>query len=208
MDERLSRVEHVQAQLVKRVASLEDKVGHLVGWRLQEQYAKHAYAYFGQLMRRIRVLTPQEIEDRVLDALTPQEQKDLYETDLLLHGRLAVDTSRELVLAMEISSTIKLHDVQHASRRAELMRKAGYLCIPAVGGGAIVSQARRKASRLGVVVALDGSIQGWEEALSGLIAWASWQSIEHPGGRGVSAPCACDIMEAHSLTSWSRRWTI
>ncbi|MER3474116.1 MAG: hypothetical protein C4335_08805 [Armatimonadota bacterium] len=176
LEERQLALEERQARLEERFAALEERQARMEERqdRLEESHRLlvEIVNRMDERLSRVEhvVLTPQEIEDRVLDALTPQEQKDPYETDLLLHGRLAVDTSRELVLAMEISITIKLHDVQRASRRVDLMRKAGYLCIPAVGGGAIVSRARREASRLGVVVALDGSIQGWEEALSGLIA--------------------------------------
>lgn len=48
------------------------------------------------------------------------------------------------------------------------MRKAGFKCIPAVGGCEITKNALNEAERLRVAVLLDGGLQGWERALTSL----------------------------------------
>lgn len=58
-------------------------------WQLQEQYAKHIYAYFGHILRKLRVLTPADVEHLVRPSLTTEEVKDLFLADVIARGRLA-----------------------------------------------------------------------------------------------------------------------
>jgi hypothetical protein len=65
---------------------------------------------------------------------------------------------------MEVSGRIELNDVTRASRRADLLTKAGLPCVPAVGGEQIDPAVEERAGELGVAVAVDGDLTGWEAA--------------------------------------------
>ena len=86
--------------------------------------------------------------------------------DLLVRGRLrgAADEP-EVWLAVEVSAVVNGHDVERASRRARLLRKAGFPAIPVAAGEEITEDAEDLAKIERVALMRDGSILFWEEAL-------------------------------------------
>lgn len=167
-EQRFQRVEQELAELRKaidlfrqaaqeRFQKLEDEWAKLLGRYLEEQYAKHIYSYFGHVLRRMRLLTPSDIDDLVRPALTIAEVKDLFLADIIARGRLLEQPDQEVYLVMEVSRTVEESDVARARRRADLMRKAGLPCVAAVGGEQITEAGRLEAEHSQVLYTLEGN---------------------------------------------------
>jgi len=148
----------------QRFQRIEDRLGQLIGWRLEEEYAKHAYAYFGTYLRKIRRADMEEIFEKATQKLSITEVKDLSRADLILQGQLRFADQREVYLVMEVSATLDVNDVTRASRRADLLSRAGFPSIPVVGGEKMVPAVEDSARELDVAIALDGGLMGWEAA--------------------------------------------
>jgi chromosome segregation ATPase len=148
----------------QRFQRIEDRLGQLIGWRLEEEYAKHAYAYFGTYLRKIRRADMEEIFEKATHKLSITEAKDLSRADLILKGQLRFADQREVYLVMEVAATLDVNDVTRASRRADLLSRAGFPSIPVVGGEKMAPAVEDSARELDVAIALDGGLMGWEAA--------------------------------------------
>jgi prefoldin subunit 5 len=148
----------------QRFQRIEDRLGQLIGWRLEEEYAKHAYAYFGTYLRKIRRADMEEIFEKATQKLSITEVKDLSRADLILQGQLRFADQREVYLVMEVAATLDVNDVTRASRTADLLSRAGFPCIPVVGGEKMAPAVEDSARELDVAIALDGGLMGWEAA--------------------------------------------
>lgn len=175
LTERIKQLEQTMKSLLEWQIVLEgvlkpmrDRFADLVGWRLQSRYAETPYAYFGRCMKRIRRVDLSEIEDDVRRLLDVREVNDFFRVDVVLKGKPLAKPEQEVYVVLEVSAEIDSDDVVRASRRAALLRRVGYPAVAAVGGQNIDDIVRDKARNLRVVVALDGSTEGWEEALAAL----------------------------------------
>jgi len=148
----------------QRFQRIEDRLGQLIGWRLEEEYAKHAYAYFGSYLRKIRRADLEEIFEKATQKLSLTEVKDLSRADLILQGQLRFGNQQAVYLVMEVAATLDVNDVTRASRRADLLSRAGFPCIPVVGGEKMAAAVEDSARELDVAIALDGGLMGWEAA--------------------------------------------
>ena len=162
--EAVERLIEWQVLAEQRFQRIEDRLGQLIGWRLEEEYAKHAYAYFGTHLRKIRRADLEEIFEKATRKLSITEVKDLSRADLILQGQLRFADQREVYLVMEVSATLDVNDVTRASRRADLLSRAGFPCIPVVGGEKMAAAVEDSARELNVAIALDGGLTGWEAA--------------------------------------------
>ncbi|MCI0561762.1 MAG: hypothetical protein MN733_25020 [Nitrososphaera sp.] len=175
-EERLSRLGSIIEILVEQVRALteaqqrtERTVGDLKGDMLELTYQNKAGAYFGPLLRRLQVVKPYTLEDRLEVHLSEEEFKDVLLLDLLVSGRPRHHPDiPEVWLAIEVSAVIDQEDVDRARRRAELLGRAGYQAIPAVAGKQATLGAESEARTHKVVLLQDGRIFLWEEALQ---AW-------------------------------------
>ena len=82
--------------LARSVQTLTDDVGDLNGRNLEADYRTKGPAYFGRLIRRPHVLTSDELVTLLEDArehgvLSDAEVQELYDADLVVRGRRAVD---------------------------------------------------------------------------------------------------------------------
>ena len=163
----LTRLEATVAKLAEQVGRLTDRVGRLDGRMLELTYREKAGAYFGPLLRRLRVVPPHTLEDDLEVRLSAEEFQDVLRLDLLVNGqvRRAAKVS-EVWLAVEISVVIDREDVARATRRAALLRKAGYRAIPLVAGEQMTAGAEDAARAASAAVLLDGQALHWEEALA------------------------------------------
>ena len=148
----------------QRFQRIEDRLGQLIGWRLEEEYAKHAYAYFGSYLRKIRRADLEEIFEKATQKLSLTEVKDLSRADLILQGQLRFGNQQAVYLVMDVAATLDVNDVTRASRRADLLSRAGFPCIPVVGGEKMAAAVEDSARELDVAIALDGGLMGWEAA--------------------------------------------
>ena len=156
-----------QQRLTERVDLLTDTVGRMKGTLLEMNYQRKASAYFGLLLRRVKVVDLSSIDDVLTSALTSEELRDTLQIDLLVSGRLRhLPESPEVMLAVEISSVVDRNDVLRAVQRAKLLRKAGYSAVPVVCGEEVTKGGRDYAEKQSVVLLRDGGVEFWDEALS------------------------------------------
>ena len=185
-EERLEKLETVIRRLIEAQTSTEYQMRELVaamertntivaalkGWQLEHRYHQRAAAYFGSLLRRVRVFSPQDLEDELEPYLSAAEIKDFLQLDLLLSGQPRHQPEAPPVwLAVEISAVVDLHDVKRAQKRAEFLRRAGYRAIPTVAGEQIAIPAKEEAALAGNILVLqDGSPLYWDSALAAALA--------------------------------------
>ena len=156
----------VQRQLAERIDRLGDDVGELKGSMLEQHYRTHAYAYFGRLLRRVRVLEFREVAEILEDRLPPDERAQVLLADVVLTGQLAATPQpTELWVVVEVSFRIDRRDVQRAAQRADLLRRGGYRTVATVAGRQVTRGARTAGAGLKVAVVEDGRVEGWEAAL-------------------------------------------
>jgi chromosome segregation ATPase len=161
-EERLGTLTVRVEELAEVTSRLEGRVGGIDGRLFEREYANKAYAYFDDLLRKIRVLPWSEVAD-LLDLaeerVSRKERKQVMEADLILHGRRSED-KMETYLLSEVSIGIGLEDVHRAAQRSKILSRATEKpVIPAVGGKSITPEAKELAQELGVSVFLDGGFQ-------------------------------------------------
>jgi hypothetical protein len=139
------------AALIGIVHTLIDDVGELKGDSLERRYRERAVAYFGRLLRRVRVLSLEELST-LLDeavargAISDAEAEAVTWADLVVQGRRREDGA-EAALLVEVSWGIGPHDVERAAARAALLTRAGLSVLPVVAGRMITSEAVALARR-------------------------------------------------------------
>ncbi|GBC77221.1 hypothetical protein HRbin08_00692 [bacterium HR08] len=168
-EERVGHHEELLQALLESHKRLVEIVGDLKGRMLELTYRDRAAAYFGPLLRRMKVVDPYELEEVLRAHLSEKEFRDILWLDLLVCGQPRVRPEiAELWLAVEISSVVDRGDVERAERRAMTLRRAGYRAIPVVAGERLTQGAEDESRERRVVAVRDGHILFWEEALS---AW-------------------------------------
>jgi len=179
-EERLSKLEMAVQQLIEGQKHLTegqqrltDTVGGLKGQVLEITYRNKVFAYFGTLLRRMKVIEPHTLEDELETALTPDEFHDVLLIDLLVTGKLRyVPESPDILLALEISSVVDRTDILRAARRASLLRKAGYPVVSVVAGEIVTQGGEAAAKEQNVMLTQDGQVTFWKESL------ASWEGLD------------------------------
>jgi len=166
-----ARTEEQLQNLIAVVHTMQNTLAAVKGRQLEFTYQQRAGAYFGPLLRRLRVLSPVELEDNLESHLSLQEFNDLLQLDLLISGwpRHQPDAS-QVWLAVEISSVVDRSDVERARRRAAALRRAGYRAIPAVAGEGVTEGAEKEARIHKVVLFQDGYASFWDEALGEILS--------------------------------------
>ena len=137
--------------LARSVQTLTDDVGMLKGKSLEADYRTKGPSYFGRLIRRPHVLTSDELVTLLEDAreqgvLSDAEVQELYDADLVVRGRRAVDGTA-VYLVVEISWGVGPYDVERAARRAALLGSLGVAVIPVVAGERLTAEAGRLAQQ-------------------------------------------------------------
>ena len=156
------RTEEALRHLVGRVDVLTDQVGELRGEAVERRYRERAHAYFGRIVQRLRVLSPQDLADLVDDAkeagrISEDERRAVLWSDVVVEGRGT--EGERLALVVEVSATIQRRDVERAVQRAAIFAKAtGRTAWPAVAGEGLAEGVHDLAQRAGVWQVLDGRI--------------------------------------------------
>ena len=149
-----------QTRTERRVEAFQYTVGGLKDKIVELRYARRAGAYFSPLARRLQVLDPARLADRLDDAvdagqLTAGERTAVLQADLVLSGVRREDRA-EIYLIVEVSAGIGRHDVERAAQRARLLAKLGQPAVPVVAGEWIAPEAEEQARLAGVWQVLDG----------------------------------------------------
>ncbi|PJB71349.1 MAG: hypothetical protein CO096_09890 [Armatimonadetes bacterium CG_4_9_14_3_um_filter_66_14] len=170
-EERVNRLEAAVERLTESVLALTNTVAGMKGTMLEINYRQKVGAYFGPLLRRVRVVEPQSLEDQLEARLSREEFVELLRLDLLVSGvPREAPASSEVYLAVEVSGVVDRTDVERASRRADALRRAGFVAVPAVAGEGVTAGAEAFAESQHVALVLDGVVRQWERALE---AWAA-----------------------------------
>ena len=149
-------------QLKGDVEQLKGDVGQLKGENLERRYRERAHAYFGRLIRKVHVLTPEELSALLDDAedrgvLSESDRHAVAWADLIVSGRWRAADRSVMVLA-EISSVVDRSDVRRAADRAAALAKLGTPVVPVVAGASVTERAADLARSRNVWQMLDGRI--------------------------------------------------
>ncbi|MGH9127496.1 MAG: hypothetical protein ACRDY2_00665 [Acidimicrobiales bacterium] len=151
-------VSEVSLQIARLTNWVERLDGATSGLQLELAYRNHPYGYFGTLVRRARTLTSDELSELLGDAveagsLSDDEARDIALADLIVAGTQAGQPTH---LVVEVSRTIGPSDIERASRRAQLLARAGHRALGVVAGTNLSGPTSDEAERAGVNVILDG----------------------------------------------------
>lgn len=163
---RVEELAEAQRRTEEVVRKLADRQSSLVGDQLERRYRERAFAYFGRILRQVQVVSLQELQADLEGRLSEAELEDLLLLDVLVRGQAAGQPDAPQVwLALEVSAIVDRNDVKRALERAALLRKAGYVAIPAVAGEEVTSGGQEAARSQAVLLLQDGRRWFWEEAL-------------------------------------------
>ena len=135
----------------------ENHLSRLIGDEAERRFQQNPAAYFGGMLRRVRVTDRFVLADLIDDAvdagqLTEGDRRSLLALDLALQG-LDRETRRPMRLAVEISSGIGERDIMRAMDRALLLGKlTGEPALAGVAGYSIAPSYRQLADDKGVAV--------------------------------------------------------
>ena len=147
-DQRLAgRIDALASDLHQFQRQTENRLANLDGTSLEQQFALRAPAHLGNIgLRRTHVIPTADwvanIEDAV-DAglLDENEAKDVRSLDAVVHAR---DAAGDVWLAVELSVTVDVHDVDRAIRRAVLLSRALGRSRPMVAGVRLTDGAKKR----------------------------------------------------------------
>ena len=160
INEQIAALTRVVYALTEDVRILKIDVGDLKGDNLERRYREKAPAYFGRLVRRMRVLSAEELAGLLEDAveqgqLTEAEKDEAILTDVVVRGRYQ-GSGAEVYLVIEVSWGVGVHDVERAVQRAAVLGKLGIPALPVVAGKAVTAQAEQLAHEQHVWQVIDG----------------------------------------------------
>ena len=160
INEQIAALTRVVYALTEDVRVLKIDVGDLKGDNLERRYREKAPAYFGRLVRRMRVLSAEELAGLLEDAveqgqLTDAEKDEAILTDVVVRGRYH-GSGAEVYLVIEVSWGVGVHDVERAVQRAAVLGKLGIPALPVVAGKAVTAQAEQLAHQKHVWQVIDG----------------------------------------------------
>ena len=153
-EQQIAALTEAQLRTERRIVTLTNDVADLKGYFLELRYKSQAHTYFAPLIRRTRVLSPEEL-DTLLEAAVTQgrlseaEADEIVLADLLLRGRHREDHT-EVYVVVEISSKVDPYDVERSVRRAMLLSRLGTPAIPVVAGKEVIEEAANLANMLHV----------------------------------------------------------
>jgi hypothetical protein len=157
--------------LAERQQVMGDQLGRTIGRQLESYYRDRAFAYFGRVLRKTRVVSLQDLEEEFESRLADREWEDVSLLDLVVRGQAAQHPERpDVLLVFEISAVIDRGDIERSLRRAALLRKVGFPVVPGVAGEDITQGALETAQKEHVFVVQNGHKDFWEDALAAALA--------------------------------------
>jgi hypothetical protein len=135
------------AELAEISRTLADGMGEVKGKILEMDYRSKGPAYFGRMIRRTHVLSPDElialVEEAVdSGALSHDQAQEIYDADVVVRGRRREDGA-QVYLVVEVSWGVGTDDVARAAQRADLLAHTGTTAIPVVAGKWVTPDAAR-----------------------------------------------------------------
>ncbi len=160
-EQRVEELAEAQRRTEQTVQTLVREVGTLKGESVERRYREYAHAYFQRILKRIRPVPPLELQELLDEAvaagrITEDEQEDVLLADVIVVGRRE---GRKTYLVVEVSGEVRVHDVERAARRADVLRRAiGAPVLGAVAGERVIPEAEAEARGRGVWRVLDGAV--------------------------------------------------
>ncbi len=161
-EQQLAELAEAQRRTEERLQRIEVHVGDLRGEAVERRYRDRAPAYFGRLLRRLRVLDAAALADRLDRAveegrLSEAERDTVLLADVVATGRRVPDEVEAYLLA-EVSAGVGPDDVRRAAARAAALARLGRPVLPVVAGEVITADAATLARTQGVWQVLDGRL--------------------------------------------------
>ncbi len=140
-----NRVEVQLGQLLVDMKAIRNDFAQLNGDNLERRYRERAHAYFGRLLRKGRVLGPDELSDLLEEAadrgvLSQSDRDEVAWADVIMRGQWRADGRQVMVLA-EVSWVVDRNDVRRAVDRAALLARLGTPVVPVVAGDSVTERA-------------------------------------------------------------------
>jgi hypothetical protein len=164
---RLDTVVRTVEELTEQMRLVNSRLGSIEGWRVEDRFVTNGPGLLGPFVRKAVRLSAEdldELDDAVADGrITRAERVDLGLADSLFRGKTA-ETRRDIIVAIEASRTIDLHDIDRAETRAQTLRRAGYNATGMVAGLAVRPEDEARARSRGVAIMVGGLMTYWPEA--------------------------------------------
>ena len=165
LEEIVERLAKAQEHSEQKLNQLDNRVASLRGQALEQKYCQRAAAYFGRLLKKIKVISSEVLAESLEELLSPEEFQDALLIDLVVQGRPRnTEESSEIWLAIEVSTVIDRNDVIRSRRRADLIQRQGIPTLAVVAGEDLTEGAEAQASREKVTVVQNGSVKFWQIA--------------------------------------------
>jgi hypothetical protein len=167
--ERLDAIDKRLVMLETRMDRNEARLRHMDGRLLEMDYRNKAYAYFGRRLRKVRVLSLDDVPG-LLDAydsgrITHEQWRQLARLDAIISGvPHGAPADQQVLIALEASVTIDDHDIDRAAAGATVLTNLGYAAIGAVGAESIREADSLLAASRGVAVLIGGDVSDWPES--------------------------------------------
>ena len=167
LEEIVERLAKAQEHSEQKLNQLDNQVASLRGQALEQKYCQRAAAYFGRLLKKVRVISSEVLAESLEELLSPEEFQDALLIDLVVQGRPRnTEESSEIWLAIEVSTVIDRNDVIRSRRRADLIQRQGIPTLAVVAGEDLTEGAEAQASREKVAVVQNGSVKFWQDAIA------------------------------------------
>ena len=135
LEEIVERLAKAQEHSEQKLNQLDNQVASLRGQALEQKYCQRAAAYFGRLLKKVRVISSEVLAESLEELLSPEEFQDALLIDLVVQGRPRnTEESSEIWLAIEVSTVIDRNDVIRSRRRADLIQRQGIPTLAVVAG--------------------------------------------------------------------------
>jgi len=163
----VERLAQAQEYSEQKLNQLDNQVASLRGQALEQKYCQRAAAYFGRLLKKVRVISSEVLAESLEELLSPEEFQDALLIDLVVQGRPRnTEESSEIWLAIEVSTVIDRNDVIRSRRRADLIQRQGIPTLAVVAGEDLTEGGEAQASREKVAVVQNGSVKFWQDAIA------------------------------------------
>jgi len=161
LDMAMARLAEAQTDMATALQRLTIRTDSVVGRTLELQFRDRIASYLGLFMRRCRLVDTSQLIDALEPHLDRRELADVIRADAIASG---VIDGRPSHIVVEVSAAADVDNIQRASRRAGLLRRAGLDAVPIIACEVISPESRAYAKQAEVLVWLDGRMMESGEA--------------------------------------------
>ena len=144
-------------RLAARADQSEGHLGNLRGDMLEWKFERNLGNWLRDWVRKPRKVFTDDLDkldEAIVDGrIADAEVVQLAWSDAVVRG-LDVTTREEVVLAVEVSTTINVDDVERSTFRSTVLKRAGYDGRSFVVGNTVTDQARNLAAATGTTIVL------------------------------------------------------